>query len=152
MSPRPLAPLVPHRPPMLLVDELVSHEGATVVCRATIRDDHPLLREGSVPMLVAVELFAQSAAALVGLLAPAGGPSMTSGALLGSREVRLYAEGLAVGDTVEIHCREVWTIGPAAQIECALYRGAEKLAEGSVNVMAGDPQGAAAARAAREGA
>lgn len=144
-----IAALVPHRPPMLLVDELVSHEGRTIVCRATIREDHLFLEDGAVPALVAVELFAQSAAALVGLLAPPGGPSMNSGALLGSREVRLHTDVLNVGDVVDIQCTEVFTIGPAAQIDCALYRNGAKIAEGSINVMAGDPKGAAAARAER---
>lgn len=147
-----LAALVPHRPPMLLVDELVSHEGRKVVCRAHVRSDHPFLRDGKVPVLVAVELFAQSAAALVGLLAARGGASMTQGALLGSREVRFFTDALRVGDTVDIHCAEAWTIGPAAQIECALYRDGARIAEGSINVMAGEPQGAAAAREARRGA
>ncbi len=145
----PIAALVPHRPPMLLLDELVSHEGRTIVCRATIRDDHLFLEDGAVPALVAVELFAQTAAALVGLLAPAGGPSMQSGALLGSREVRLHTDALRVGDVVDVRCTEAWTIGPAAQIDCVLLRAGEAIAEGSINVMAGDPKGAAAARAQR---
>lgn len=147
-----IAALVPHRPPMLLVDALVAHEHRRIVCRSTIREGHPFLQGGEVSMLVAVELFAQSAAALVGLLAPPGGPSMTTGALLGSREVRFFADALTLGDEVEIRCEEVMTLGPTAQIECALYRDGAKIAEGSVNVMAGEPQGAAAARAAREGA
>lgn len=145
----PLSALVPHRPPMLLVDELVAHEGRTVVCRTTIRDDHPFLEDGEVPALVAVELFAQAAAALVGLLAPAGGPSMQSGALLGSREVRLFTDALHVGDELEIRCTETWTVGPAAQMDCVLLRGGETIAEGSINVMAGEPKGAARARAER---
>jgi hypothetical protein len=74
---------------------------------------------------------------------------MSTGALLGSRQVRLFADALWPGDEVEIHCEEVWTIGPAAQIECALYREGVMLAEGSINVMAGEPTGAAAAREAR---
>lgn len=149
----PIAALVPHRPPMLLVDELVSQEGRTIVCRATIRGDHLFLEEdGAVPALVAVELFAQTAAALVGLLAPPGGPSMQSGALLGSREVRLHTDALRVGDVVDIRCTEAWTIGPAAQIECVLLREGAVIAEGSINVMAGDPEGAARARAERGGA
>ncbi len=148
-APPELAALVPHRPPMLLVDELVSHEGRKIVCRARVRDDHPFLRDGEVPALVAVELFAQTAAALVGLLSAAGGPSMAMGALLGSREVRLFTDALRLGDTVDIHCEEAWTIGPAAQIECALYRDGARIAEGSINVMAGEPKGAAAAREAR---
>jgi predicted hotdog family 3-hydroxylacyl-ACP dehydratase len=144
---RPLVELVPHRPPMLLVDEIVSYEGRSIVCRSEIRPDHPFLSpEGNVSSLVAIELFAQTAAALVGLLAPPGGPSMTTGALLGSRQVKLHADSFKLGDVLDIHCRESWTIDLAAQIDCALYRRGEKLAEGSINVMAGEPKGASAVR------
>lgn len=143
---RPLVELVPHRPPMLLVDELVSHEGRGIVCRSTIREDHLFLRDGKVSSLIAIELFAQTAAALVGLLAPPGGPSMTQGALLGSRQVKLFTGALVPGDVVEIHCTESWTIEMAAQIDCALYRRGEKIAEGTINVMAGEPKGMAAVK------
>lgn len=146
----PIAALVPHRPPMLLIDEAISHEGRSLVCRARIREGHPLLEEDGVPALVAIELFAQSAAALVGLLAPTGGPSMQTGALLDTRELRLHASSFAVGDELIIRCTEAWTIGPAAQIECTMERDGEIVAEGSINVMAGEPQGASAAKAARE--
>lgn len=137
---------------MLLVDALVSHEGRKIVCRTTIREDHPFARNGEVSMLVAVELFAQTAAALVALLAPPGGPSMTTGALLSSREVRFFTDALRVGDELEIHCEEVMNVGMAAQVECALHRAGARIAEGSINVMAGEPMGAQAARAARRGA
>jgi predicted hotdog family 3-hydroxylacyl-ACP dehydratase len=133
--------LVPHRPPMLLIDEIVSLEGRTIVCRSQIREDHPFLRDGLVPNLIVIELFAQSAAALIGQFAPAGGPRLTSGALLGTRSVKLYADALALGDEVEIRCSEAWTIDMAAQIECTMYRRGEKIAEGSINVMAGEPKG-----------
>ena len=127
---------------MLLVDELVSHEGRGVVCRAEIRPDHLFLRpDGTVSSLLAIELFAQTAAALVGLLAPPGGPSLAQGALLGSRQIKLYTDVLKVGDVVDIHCTESWTIEMAAQIDCALFRAGEKIAEGSINVMAGEPKG-----------
>jgi predicted hotdog family 3-hydroxylacyl-ACP dehydratase len=141
MTGRSLASLVPHRPPMLLVDELVSHEGRGIVCRTTIREDHLFLQRDGVSSILAIELFAQTAAALVGLLAPPGGPSLAQGALLGSRQISLYTDVLKVGDVLEIHCTESWTIEMAAQIDCALYRGTEKIAEGTINVMAGEPKG-----------
>jgi predicted hotdog family 3-hydroxylacyl-ACP dehydratase len=124
---------------MLLVDEVVRHEGLTVVCRTTVRDDMPFVRGGRVPALLALELFAQSAASLVALLAPPGGPSMAAGALLGSRRVRLHTDELRVGDVLEMRCEEKLAIGPTAQIHCELRRGGALLAEGSINVMAGVP-------------
>lgn len=138
----PIVELIPHRPPMLLVDEVVRHEGLRVVCRTRIREDMPFVREGRVSVLLAVELFAQSACTLIALLASHGGRSMQSGALLGSREVRFHTDWLHVGDELSIRCEERFAIGTAAQIECVLCREDETLAEGSINVMAGDPDGA----------
>ena len=135
----PIEQLLPHRPPMLLVDEVVEHEGLRVVCRTTIREDMPFVREGEVPVLLALELFAQSACSLVALLASRGGRALRSGAILGSRHVALHADVLRVGDVLEIRCEEKMAIGMTAQIQCSLHRGEETLAEGSINVMAGAP-------------
>jgi len=132
-----IATLIPHRPPMLLVDEVIDHEGLRVTCRTTIRDDMPFVSNGEVPLLVALELFAQSACTLVSLLASRSGTAMQSGAFLGTRTVTLRSDCLRVGDVVDVHCEERMAIGPAAQIECRLVRRGETLAEGSINVMAG---------------
>ncbi len=138
----PITSLIPHRPPMLLVDEVVSHEGLTVVCRTTIREDMPFVKEGEVPMLLALELFAQSAASLVSLLASRGGAPLTSGAILGSRHLSLHAGPRKVGDVLEVRCEEKMAMGVTAQIECVMTRAGEVVAEGSINVMAGTPEGA----------
>ncbi|MBN4049542.1 hypothetical protein JYT86_00630 [bacterium AH-315-N03] len=134
-----IATLIPHRRPMLLVDEVIEHEGLRVTCRTTIRDDMPFVRDGEVPLLVALELFAQSACTLMSLRATKAGSMMQSGAFLGTRKVSLHVHALRVGDVVEIHCEERMALGPAAQIECRLVRRGETIAEGSINVMAGPP-------------
>lgn len=135
-----IAQLIPHRPPMLLVDEVIHHEGLSVICRTTIREDMPFVKDGEVPLLVALELFAQSACSLVSLLAGERGGVLTGGAFLGTRKVELHADALRVGDVVDIHCEEKMAIGPTAQIQCRLERAGELLAEGSINVMAGIPE------------
>ncbi|MBX3272358.1 MAG: hypothetical protein KF729_19015 [Sandaracinaceae bacterium] len=139
MSLPPITELLPHRPPMLLVDEVIRHEGLRVTCRTTIREDMPFVSDGQAPMLVALELFAQSACSLVALLAVGRRTAMMGGAFLGTRKVALHADALFVGDVVDIHCEERMAIGPTAQIECRLERAGELLAEGAINVMAGTP-------------
>ncbi|MCA9606974.1 MAG: hypothetical protein KC619_15310 [Myxococcales bacterium] len=124
---------------MLLVDEVIDHEGLRVTCRTTIREDMPFVKDGEVPLLVALELFAQSACSLVSLLAGERGGPLAGGAFLGTRKVELHGDVLKVGDVVDIHCEEKMAIGPTAQIQCRLERAGELLAEGSINVMAGTP-------------
>ena len=132
-----VATLIPHRPPMLLVDEVVHHEGLRVICRATIRDEMPFVRDGAVPVLLALELFAQAACSLVALLATRRGVTMQSGAFLGTRSVTFHTDVLRVRDVVDIHCEEKMAVGRTAQVECRLVREGQTLAEGAINVMAG---------------
>lgn len=134
-----IAQLIPHRPPMLLVDEVIHHEGLRVTCRTTVREDMPFVKDGEVPLMIALELFAQSACSLVSLLAGERGGALTGGAFLGTRKVELHGDVLKVGDVVDVHCEEKMAIGPTAQIQCRLERAGELLAEGSINVMAGTP-------------
>ena len=131
--------LLPHRPPMLLVDEVLEHVGLTVRCQTTIREGNPFVRDGEVSSLLAIELFAQSACSLIALLHSSAGASLQSGALLGTRSIVLHEPTLSVGDVLEIRCEERMAIGPAAQIECVLIRAGVTLADGSINVMAGAP-------------
>lgn len=135
----PIDELIPHRPPMLLVDEVVHHDGLKVVCRTTIRDDMPFVQGGEVSALLAIELFAQSAASLVSLLAAGKRRGLAAGALIGTRSMRLHTDVLRTGDIVEMRCEEKLAIGPTAQIHCELRRDGVLLAEGSINVMAGTP-------------
>ena len=137
----PIENLIPHRPPMLLIDEVIEHEGLRVVCRTTIREDMPFVQDGTVPVMLALELFAQSAASLVALIASRGGAPLSGGAILGSRQIDLHGESFSVGDVLEIHCEERMALGMTAQIQCSLRREGELLAEGSINVMAGTPGG-----------
>ena len=135
----PLIELVPHRPPMLLIDEVADYHDRKIVCSTTVRADMPFVHEGSVSSVLAIELFAQTAAALIGLrMRERPGPQQTSGALLGTRELELIAPSLEVGDALTIECEELFTMDAAAQVQCALSRRGEIVARGTINVYAGE--------------
>jgi 3-hydroxyacyl-[acyl-carrier-protein] dehydratase len=61
---------IPHRPPMLLVDEIVNEEATSILCRKTIRDDEFFLQghypdNPIVPGIILCECAAQSGALLI---------------------------------------------------------------------------------------
>lgn len=97
------------------------------------------VEDGGIPAIVAIELFAQSAAVLTSLLAIKTGVVINSGALLGTRAIELFTERFEVGDVLDVHVEQTMAMGMMAHVDCALYRGDERLAEGSVQVMAGAP-------------
>lgn len=142
----PLAELVPHRPPMLLLDALTAVEDTAVAARATIRDGAPFVEQGRASALLAVEFFAQAVAALFAYKAR-GGDTPFSGVLLGVRDLELDVAHLHSGDVLDVACHETWASGPVAQYHCTLHRGPRRLASGSITVLRGDlaqgPQDAA---------
>ena len=79
----PLEQLLPHRPPMLLLDAVERFDGAVLACRVTPRAGGPFVRGGFVPALVSVEYFAQAAAAYFGVVHHRSGGAMRMGVLLG---------------------------------------------------------------------
>lgn len=139
----PLTAFMPHRPPMLLLDRMVACTDAEAICEKTIREDDVFVEDGGISALVALELFAQTAAAHFGYLGMARGSGFASGALLGTRKLELGVARLAVGDALEVRVTQVMSMPPAAQYECALSRGGETIAKGTINVAMGPPPGGA---------
>lgn len=95
----PIASLLPHAPPMLLLDDLIDHGDDFTVAASVIRPDHPFFDagEGAVPAHVGIELMAQTCGAFSGLRARAAGHPPVLGFLLGTRNflcrVRWFREG-----------------------------------------------------------
>ena len=81
----PIEALVPHKPPMLLLDRVLSYSTDYVSCEVEIRVDSPFVRDGVVPAIVGLEYMAQCVAAFAGLSARHKGEAPRIGFLLGSR-------------------------------------------------------------------
>lgn len=137
----PLDEILPHRPPMLLLDALTAAEDQFVSCQVTVREGAPFVHAGKVSALLAVEYFAQAVAALFAFKARGGDGAPFHGLLLGVRDLDLEVPHLCVGDLLAVDCREQWASGPVAQYSCTLSRGSERLAAGAITVLRGDPSG-----------
>ena len=136
----PLDSILPHRPPMILIDELVHWDEREVVCSVTIRADAPFVADGRVPALVSIEYFAQTVAAFYGYLSRHHHQTFTMGMLLGTRELELRTDFLHVGDALTVTGHELWSGAGLAQFRCKLLRGPELLALASISVLhAGAP-------------
>lgn len=128
---------MPHKPPMLILDDVEQVGAMHIVCKARIGADHILLHEGRVSSFFAVELFAQSAAALMVHRALAGGQAPTTGMLLGTRKITLRRGAFALGDEVTVRAEEIWGAGALAQFSGRAEIAGALVAEGSINVMTG---------------
>ncbi len=116
--------LLPHRPPMVLIDDVESFDAAAkrLVARVTIREGQLFFTTGGVPNWVAIEYMAQAAAALVGchdkLVAP--DQPVRPGLMLGTRKLDLKLARFEAGKTYRIVAEEVFSDADAASFACGI--------------------------------
>ena len=132
----PLQDFLPHRPPMLLIDELVHCDEEQVTVTVTVRAGTPFVSDGRVPAMISLEYFAQSVAALYAYLHRAQ-PGQGEGKLLGTRELELAVDYFHVGDHLTITGHETWRDEHLAQFRCELHRAGVRLAAASISVSHG---------------
>ena len=108
MTSWPITSLIPHDPPMALLDELVDHEGSRSACRVTIRPDSIFAGERGVPSYVTLEYMAQAIAAHGGFLARTDGAPVQKGFLLGTPRLSTFRPFLAPGTVLRVEVEQVW--------------------------------------------
>lgn len=108
--------LIPHRPPFLFVDEIVSHEGETLVARRTWRADEDFYR-GHYPgapitpgVLLSESVFQAGACLMAKLMAGAAGQGGGVPLLSKVSDIR-FRLPVYPGDTVTIEVKRKETAG-----------------------------------------
>ncbi len=112
----PVEALLPHRPPMLLVDRVVELAGGRVVCAGRIPAGNPLVDSGQAPAILALELAAQTAGVHLALTQrdrePAAQPAV--GFLVAIRDGLLAVHHLAAGSELRATADLVGSAGPVS--------------------------------------
>ena len=133
----PIVELVPHRPPMLLLDRVLSYDGQCVICETVLGPDSPFVEGGFVPGVVGIEYMAQAIAAGAGLSARDKGEGARIGFLLGCRKLTIAVDSFQVGDRLIVEARRTWGENHIGSFACTVQRGSEVLVEGSLTVYQG---------------
>jgi len=134
----PIVELVPHRPPMLLLDRVLSYDGERVVCETVLEAGSPFVEQGRVPAVVGIEYMAQAIAAGAGLSARDNGETAARmGFLLGCRDLAIAVDSFQVGDRLTIEARRTWGENQIGSFACKVQRGSEVLVEGALTVYQG---------------
>jgi len=124
---------------MLMLHDVLEVGALHIVCEARIDEHHILLECGRVSGFFALELIAQSAAALMVHRALESRNAATTGMLLGTRKITLARGSYAVGDMLRVRAEERWGAGQLAQFSGRVEIDGALVAEGSINVMTGPP-------------
>ena len=136
-----LAALVPHRPPMLLLNVLTRAAESGAECGAQIAPDNLFLGpDGRLDRVALLELMAQCFAAGSGAVRAKGAPGM--GYLAGMRDVRIHGDAGA-GDFLNIRARPEGGLGDITLVRGEVSCGSRLLAEGLFKIYAPSSGGAA---------
>lgn len=126
-------PLVPHDPPMRMVDDLVQVGEREARTCTEVREDMPFVdRTGKLDEAAYVELLAQSIAALDGFK-KSGNGRHTEGFLLGVKSLKIRGQAF-VGDVLECRVYKASRFGEFGIVEGSVRKNGSVLAEGEIKV------------------
>jgi predicted hotdog family 3-hydroxylacyl-ACP dehydratase len=132
--PMPADAFIPHRPPMQLVDTLLSFDNAAGVVEAIPKQDCLLVnREGELDPVALVELLAQGYATIKGYADLSSGGEISEGFLVGVRKFRITGTA-RVGDRLLIKIRTIGSFEGFAVAEGEIERDGEVIAGGSIKL------------------
>jgi predicted hotdog family 3-hydroxylacyl-ACP dehydratase len=130
----PIADLLPHRPPMLLLDAVVAHDEESVQCTVSIRESSTFYEPGGVPAWVALEYCAQAIAAFAGLKARSEGGQPRMGLLVAAREFSLQTSVFAAGDELLVRAHREFGEERVGRFACQVLREGVVVANASLSV------------------
>lgn len=141
MKPCPwnVAELLPHQPPMLLLERAVGYDETRVVVTADLGPGNPFVTAQGLPAHVGIELMAQACGAWVGANALAAGKPVRMGYLLGTRHYQAEAEWLA--GPLEVAAEVVLCEGGMGVFNCRIGAGDRILATAQLTLF--QPEGEA---------
>ena len=132
--PMPAEALIPHRPPMRLVESLLSYGDAVGVVEALPVAGGVLIdTDGALDEVALVELMAQGYAVIKGYDDRLQGKEISKGYLVGVRKLRITGQAHA-GERLLVRIRTVGSFEGFAVAEGEIERAGEVLASGTIKL------------------
>jgi predicted hotdog family 3-hydroxylacyl-ACP dehydratase len=116
----PIEQLVPHRPPMILIDRMIDATETGSTCEVTITPQTLFIESAGVPAFVGLEYMAQAVAAYGGYKSYLAGEPMALGFLLGTPQLTTYCQSFHCGQTLQIQVTHVWGDSELMQFHCTI--------------------------------
>lgn len=132
--PLPAEAFIPHRPPMRLVERLLSYGDGAGVVEANLAADSILVNvDGTLDAVALVELLAQGYAVIKGYDDRLQGKEVSEGYLVGVRKLRITG-CVRAGERLLIHIRTVGSFEGFAVVEGEIESASGTIASGSIKL------------------
>lgn len=133
--PYAMVDLLPHEPPMVLLDRVLEWDSGWLHAVVDIRADSRFHEPGrGVPAHVGIEYMAQACGAYAGLEAKAAGQPVRLGFLLGTRRYVSSTPWFRPGDRLIVKVAEVLREGVMGVFDCRIERDGDEIATARLNV------------------
>ncbi|WP_341894755.1 hypothetical protein [Ferrovibrio terrae] len=125
--PYPVARLLPHAAPMLLLDEAIAWDEEAMQAGVTVREGLFFRPGFGMPAHVALEWMAQTCGAYIGVLALDRKQPVRIGYLLGTRDFQCDRAWFASGESLHIHARLLFRDDEMGVFDCSVTDAATGL-------------------------
>lgn len=130
----PIAELIPHGEPMVLLDELASWAPGVACCQVTIQEGSPFVSDGVVDITASIEYMAQAVAACLGYEALCAGDGIRAGVIIGCRQLLAHAQSLPLDRRLCVDVRRTRGNATLSHFDCSIRVGDELLVEAALSL------------------
>jgi predicted hotdog family 3-hydroxylacyl-ACP dehydratase len=132
--PWPIAKLLPHAEPMLLLDEAVQYDEVSLTASVHVRNLQPFFSEGALPSYFGIELMAQTCGAYVGAHAMDEAQPVKIGYLLGTRHYETRVAAFDANQRLTVTATVVFRDDNMGVFDCRIETKGECVATARLNV------------------
>jgi len=129
--------LLPHKAPMVLLDRILSWDGATARCGLRVREGAPFVVDGKARAAVALEYMAQCVGVCTALRSLERGEPLRMGYLVGARTMTLAVDRFDVGDELVVAATEEADGDELGLFACETERGGSVVVSATLSVYRG---------------
>lgn len=133
-APRSVRDLLPHEPPMILLDCLLEQRSEFVRCGVQITEQSMFFEDGGVPGEVAIEYMAQAVGVYGGLDAISKNEVIGIGFIVAVREFDCFVERFDLGDQLIVDVTHLWGESSLGRFEAEVRRGEDLAAKATISV------------------
>lgn len=136
----PVRELLPHQPPMVFLDRVVSYEETKLRTETTVRRESPFCEDDGMPGWVGIEYMAQCVAAYAGMQGRLRGEPPLLGFLLGTRAYECSVNRFPLGETLTVCAEKLFTESGLGAFACSIETD-RPVAIATINVYQPDKEG-----------
>jgi predicted hotdog family 3-hydroxylacyl-ACP dehydratase len=134
-----VAELLPHRPPMILLDEILGHDETSLSAAVHVSQESLFFEAGAVPVHVGLEYMAQACGAFAGALARERGEGVKIGFILGTRQYQAHVPAFRDGDNLLVTVTVLYQDEQMGAFDCRIEIADVLAAEAQLSVYQPDP-------------